>query len=285
MATRRQPIVRAHPRACGENALRRTGEVACSGSSPRVRGKRDRHRLQQERDGLIPARAGKTGPPRWGFGGVGAHPRACGENVPELTGATVRVWLIPARAGKTRPPCGPASKPRGSSPRVRGKRDHEPRRVRARVAHPRACGENARGRRGHRLTVGSSPRVRGKPARRDRRAPPDRLIPARAGKTGPAKASMRSRRAHPRACGENATSKEPDPCRAGSSPRVRGKLGRFRVQLDRMGLIPARAGKTRDTHVQDSHAPAHPRACGENLTREFVCLARGGSSPRVRGKR
>ena len=49
-----------HPRACGENARERSAARREKGSSPRVRGKRHPRGRHPRRDGLIPARAGKT---------------------------------------------------------------------------------------------------------------------------------------------------------------------------------------------------------------------------------
>ena len=73
-------------------------------------------------------------------------------------------------------------------------------------------------------------------------------------------------------------------CRAGSSPRVRGKrvVGAGPVLPCR--LIPARAGKTPSIESHDSSFPAHPRACGENDKYDDNPAIRVGSSPRVRGK-
>ena len=111
----------AHPRACGENSTAALYRTAASGSSPRVRGKRQaRHVVPHDR-GLIPARAGKTRGRRPGRAHAWAHPRACGENgvamdvnsigcgsSPRVRGkrarrrsTCVRSGLIPARAGKT----------------------------------------------------------------------------------------------------------------------------------------------------------------------------------------
>ena len=50
--------------------------------------------------------------------------------------------------------------------------------------------------------------------------------------------------AHPRACGENVQEVSLVSIPAGSSPRVRGKLGEARSVVGLDGLIPARAGKT-----------------------------------------
>ena len=131
---------------------------------------------------------------------------------------------------------------------------------------------------------GSSPRVRGK-----RREGPDlaaavRLIPARAGKTARAQNLLATRRAHPRACGENGAKVRIWPPPFGSSPRVRGKP-RPRLQVaGEPGLIPARAGKTAWPHPGRGPAWAHPRACGENSCAHARARAPDGSSPRVRGK-
>ena len=70
----------AHPRACGENVFDIEDTWEQAGSSPRVRGKREKRAPPRSRARLIPARAGKTT-----LSGIGstlntAHPRACGEN-------------------------------------------------------------------------------------------------------------------------------------------------------------------------------------------------------------
>ena len=253
------------------------------GSSPRVRGKRDRLGRGRWGVGLIPARAGKTNRTAHGSRARRAHPRACGENGVVLTGP-------PAQAG--------------SSPRVRGK----PRRlplhhvscglIPARAgktvcrsviscllsAHPRACGENSIEETTGALAAGSSPRVRGKHLQVDAHRRVRRLIPARAGKTVSPWRSPRTRKAHPRACGENLCSRRPCRRKIGSSPRVRGKLAR-RLHPPRRGwLIPARAGKTDGGPAAGVGPGAHPRACGENPTRRGARGGRPGSSPRVRGK-
>ena len=192
----------------------------------------------------------------------------------------------------------------GSSPRVRGKRPH-PRRRRGPVrliparagktppheqcwqcwrAHPRACGENNRGSRAPCIVPGSSPRVRGK--LRGTRLPrgPRGLIPARAGKTWWTSRTSGSRRAHPRACGENRTGVVRVVKRVGSSPRVRGKPAHAPVPAPPGGLIPARAGKTSSMRKWRTSSSAYPRACGENPISWTKWRVIPGSSPRVRGK-
>ena len=273
----------AHPRACGENARTTWEEPAAYGSSPRVRGKQRRWDVHDAVLGLIPARAGKTPTSRPRGATARAHPRACGENGSNFTGVTAV---------------------RGSSPRVRGKHAHPTqhgRRTRliparagktviiqasraVNTAHPRACGKN-----GHHPGEpggehGSSPRVRGKQRERPLDEPQPGLIPARAGKTKGRCATRASRRAHPRACGENGDVGGPQAGGLGSSPRVRGKPSSRQHRPPRQRLIPARAGKTPCVEVAPGFPRAHPRACGENPRRRARRRGRRGSSPRVRGK-
>ena len=137
---------------------------------------------------------------------------------------------------------------------------------------------------GRSSAAGSSPRVRGKPPPLPLHRRPHRLIPARAGKTKRESSTPRSRRAHPRACGENYAPMIAALGSAGSSPRVRGKL-EASAGLDMVArLIPACAGKTQALRGPPLRPPAHPRVCGENhalLVNDPNAL---GSSPRVRGK-
>ena len=196
-----------------------------------------------DRERLIPAHAGKTQAPRSRKPRTRAHPRACGENLPTHSKSKLVV---------------------GSSPRMRGK--HLPMLVESGLqrlipahagktavfqpiqflpqAHPRACGENLSRRRVTPGTAGSSPRMRGKPGQTGLHLQRGRLIPAHAGKTVDALSMIVAASAHPRACGENGTSRNTYRPRWGSSPRMRGKLPPRAVGWFRGGLIPAHAGKT-----------------------------------------
>ena len=237
--------------------------VSGLGSSPRGRGKRYPAGLARPRRRLIPARAGKTPcrggrtPPRT------AHPRAGGENMTPESDARPN---------------------RGSSPRGRGKRAAtsrgrtSPRLIPARAgktgcgtapplfarAHPRAGGENVESSLHRAGRHGSSPRGRGKLASETYTGRDLRLIPARAGKTPARRSTATSRRAHPRAGGENTSDRAPGLSEYGSSPRGRGKLARALHLEANRGLIPARAGKTRSPGRRLRCRRAHPRAGGEN---------------------
>ena len=190
---------------CGENRSAPLDNAPSTGSSPRVRGKRDA-----------------------AFAGWGS-PR-----------------LIPARAGKTWAAWSTSSPP---------------------PAHPRACGENPILHASSAAGSGSSPRVRGKRRRGSAQAHEVRLIPARAGKTARGAAPSRSGGAHPRACGENVPASGSPVTVPGSSPRVRGKHEDDAADPRKSRLIPARAGKTTRSPCSGCPRGAHPRACGENLSK------------------
>ena len=263
--------------------MRLRSSAAAAGSSPRGRGKpATRARIQLYRR-LIPARAGKTSAKRRSPCARAAHPRAGGENavmtvrfVPRpgssprgrgkliaLLGCRVLWRLIPARAGKT------------GARAVTGL---------GRPAHPRAGGENWPCQTRFFLLFGSSPRGRGKQQGRAHGVFQVGLIPARAGKTPWTACSSSTRRAHPRAGGENSPSIPYRAESAGSSPRGRGKLLAVTSAARGAGLIPARAGKTNLLMRHSRLKQAHPRAGGENII-VFDNLPKAeGSSPRGRGK-
>ena len=214
------------------------------GSSPRVRGKPPSSYAHSDREGLIPACAGKTPGRSRPWRPRSAHPRVCGENRNAVTQSTsfagssprvrgkrwsrslrwVMCWLIPACAGKTE----------NSQSAYPGSE-----------AHPRVCGEN-RDLPWRIVTPGgSSPRVRGKLDPYVRPAARGGLIPACAGKTTGRRVHERRRWAHPRVCGENSKSRRGSLAVGGSSPRVRGKPRWLESVGIPEGLIPACAGKTR----------------------------------------
>ena len=193
---------------------------------------------------------------------VGSSPRVRGK----LLGPGVEdaeIGLIPACAGKTR---------RGRGPWW------------CRWAHPRVCGENVIAEEAQVDAAGSSPRVRGKLPAHELNAAGQRLIPACAGKTAFTTSRWSSSRAHPRVCGENSRLARDIDIPLGSSPRVRGKRRTRSAWSASMRLIPACAGKTGRTVTTRARPPAHPRVCGENVSRWTSASEASGSSPRVRGK-
>ncbi len=89
-----------HPRACGANKHGVSHMKQECGSSPRMRGKREHRRRDQQVQRIIPAHAGQTRGPRMECRRGPDHPRACGAN---------GIWRKPGDVQY------------GSSPRMRGK--------------------------------------------------------------------------------------------------------------------------------------------------------------------
>ena len=193
---------------------------------------------------------------------------------------------------------------RGSSPRVRGKGDvgrdgvgavgiipagagKSPWcrwRLQRRLDHPRGCGEKPLALARSAAAAGSSPRVRGKARCRQGLRPGRGIIPAGAGKRMMCSISVSFRGDHPRGCGEKWTTARPTPAPAGSSPRVRGKVGGVAVEVGADGIIPAGAGKSHPPRRRRHADRDHPRGCGEKGSSILASVSRVGSSPRVRGK-
>ena len=69
-----------------------------------------------------------------------------------------------------------------------------------------------------------------------------RFIPARAGNGVRSRRSAGTVSVHPRACGERALGGAMMPTGDGSSPRVRGTVGKLDQRGDNLRFIPARAG-------------------------------------------
>ena len=117
-------IRRDHPRACGEHRFWTRNTLISCGSSPRMRGTRNRHEEPERHHGIIPAHAGNTHIIRRNNRLSGDHPRACGEHQPKIinerlsqgssprmrgTLVSIRFYLcivgiIPAHAGNTHGP-------------------------------------------------------------------------------------------------------------------------------------------------------------------------------------
>ena len=228
-----------------------------------MRGKREVQASVCPFIGLIPAGAGQTPSQPSPPGTSTAHPRGCGANSCRRVGETL---------------CA------GSSPRVRGKHRRRPTRRQARGLIPAGAGQTGspvlrlRGRRAHPRGCGAN---QGAPPGRDRRAG---LIPAGAGQTPSDGYVVLPEGAHPRGCGANLLHTKRNDNIEGSSPRVRGKLDRFRSHRLDARLIPAGAGQTLRKFMAMFSCGAHPRGCGANRHPAGNARRRAGSSPRVRGK-
>ena len=214
-----------------------------AGSSPRVRGKLADRVAGHGARGIIPARAGKTGGGRCGGPPRADHPRACGENEALAASDATDKGSSPRVRGK-RNECTGHPVVQGIIPARAGKTAPTSMTARSRTDHPRACGENWAPWTRVSTLWGSSPRVRGKLLELLGDPGAAGIIPARAGKTTYPCESSSAIPDHPRACGENGGGALVHERGSGSSPRVRGKLGEGAGQVPHVGIIPARAGKT-----------------------------------------
>ena len=74
-----------HPRVCGEHRLHQAQGKGIAGSSPRMRGARQRRLEEAELNGIIPAYAGSTETTEDGKNDGKDHPRVCGEHPYAIT--------------------------------------------------------------------------------------------------------------------------------------------------------------------------------------------------------
>ena len=150
-------------------------------------------------------------------------------------------------------------------------------------AHPRSRGEHqTQGQRGN-CCEGSSPLARGTLASNSCAICRFGLIPARAGNTNSSVSSETRQWAHPRSRGEHGAGWVPARVAEGSSPLARGTLRSDLLAGVGMGLIPARAGNTRQRRSGADRSGAHPRSRGEHLIARAELKQHLGSSPLARG--
>ena len=213
------------------------------GSSPLTRGKLPRPDGALGPRGLIPAHAGKTRGPGRSPMSARAHPRSRGENAAWPVGCGLAGGSSPLTRGKRRVAGGVWAR-WGLIPAHAGKTGSVTVTATVTAAHPRSRGENRAG------------------ICRGRRSP--WLIPAHAGKTASSSVWRICAWAHPRSRGENVVCFFVPSAVQGSSPLTRGKLNGVLVSSERLGLIPAHAGKTEVPGLDVG--------------------ARQGSSPLTRGK-
>ena len=130
---------------------------------------------------------------------------------------------------------------------------------------------------------GSSPLARGlQPDPRLHQGRP-RIIPARAGFTPPIARDSTSRPDHPRSRGVYLSPLTMISQVIGSSPLARGLQPCHPSESALHGIIPARAGFTRDISWSNPLATDHPRSRGVYQCWQYCHLPDDGSSPLARG--
>ena len=189
-----------HLRVCGADEVTDDDHESDSGSSPRVRSRRQIEGVPAAVLGIISACAEQTRRPRWSALGRRDHLRVCGAD-----SHRVAAFLLPT----------------GSSPRVRSRRDQgaargdqdgiisacaeqtrRPEHALSNIRdHLRVCGADKDADMANRLSAGSSPRVRSRPVKAGGACFGVRIISACAEQTRPRGSSWRPRRDHLRVCG------------------------------------------------------------------------------------
>ena len=211
------------------------------------------------------------------------HPRVCGE-----------------KSGKSRPgKAGGGSPPRmrgkgvgaahfagyhGITPAYAGKRQVYICVSVHRKDHPRVCGEKMVDSRITRCWGGSPPRMRGKVIRFSNVNMYKGITPAYAGKREVLSTFDRSRRDHPRVCGEKRILLHSCSRLVGSPPRMRGKEKELVEDEEINRITPAYAGKSRFNVIFRLFYRDHPRVCGEKCAPHKFGHTIEGSPPRMRGK-
>ncbi len=175
----------------------------------------------------------------------------------------VEIGSIPAHAGKPAAAAGRSS--------------------RSRVYRP--CGETICWRPLRSSRMGLSPPMRGNPRDDPHVADVVGSIPAHAGKPLPGGPAPRHRRVYPRPCGETSASMVPRSVTSGLSPPMRGNRACFRNSGQRMGSIPAHAGKPAKCLCNYPLIRVYPRPCGETRYLHLDAMPAAGLSPPMRGNR
>ena len=111
----------------------------------------------------------------------------------------------------------------------------------------------------------------------------NRIIPARAGFTGPSHYRPWRRPDHPRSRGVYRGLRPRDGRGRGSSPLARGLQPALTIAHTPRGIIPARAGFTNDFKSKVITAQDHPRSRGVYAATPRIAARMVGSSPLARG--
>ena len=117
----------------------------------------------------------------------------------------------------------------------------------------------------------------------EKKAYPDRFIPADVGNIHTEICEVDRKPVHPRGCGEHIVKGDKELFIPGSSPRMRGTFLRRVPERHVRRFIPADAGNIPPTRHSPSSGPVHPRGCGEHTPDPALTIERTGSSPRMRG--
>ena len=150
--------------------------------------------------------------------------------------------------------------------------------------HPRLRGEKPREEMGVCKSSGSPPLTRGKGDCFGSHEGLKGITPAYAGKSAKQIRLPSLSRDHPRLRGEKETSSLCDSCCRGSPPLTRGKANGEELNVLKVGITPAYAGKRSCPSRGDTAGRDHPRLRGEKKPSHLKRASAIGSPPLTRGK-
>ena len=273
---------RDHPRSRGVYASACTTRVPLRGSSPLARGLPHTYTPSPHLDGIIPARAGFTGPPYAGRALSADHPRSRGVYASRRVSPRGTAGSSPLARGLRAPRHGLREQGRiiparaGFTPTASHGDSHT-------RDHPRSRGVYRPARRERAQSHGSSPLARGLPRRHERACGRGGIIPARAGFTNRILYPGKIEKDHPRSRGVYYRPRTPVFNRLGSSPLARGLRAGGGCGWRENRIIPARAGFTHTIFRLPETFPDHPRSRGVYGVVLTDPAGLTGSSPLARG--
>ena len=232
--------------------------------------------------GIIPAHAGRARCPSSAKSPSRDHPRSRGAGGKDDKSGLRGVGSSPLTRGGPRADVSRTGR-RRIIPAHAGRAPWSRRRPTARRDHPRSRGAGC-GRRGWSvIAAGSSPLTRGGLDLGETLRSFGGIIPAHAGRAAWRTCPPRPGRDHPRSRGAGRRRGRPCPGVKGSSPLTRGGH-HLRAPIDeRLGIIPAHAGRACSCTTHRTRHRDHPRSRGAGLK---LCEMPGvdvGSSPLTRG--
>ncbi len=275
---------REHPRGCGDDTADSARSPNSRGTPPRVRGRREAHRLLGPLRGNTPAGAGTTQGEQSSERKEWEHPRGCGDDArlqlsaPAKGGTPPRVRGRPPGRSRSWTRCRNTPAGAGTTLSARNAAPEKP-------EHPRGCGDDVKRDRVESSWLGTPPRVRGRRGGDIGGPRGEGNTPAGAGTTLGLGSGSCQLAEHPRGCGDDVPGRSRPDRRRGTPPRVRGRPTRAVPVLHRRGNTPAGAGTTACRDMSARQRWEHPRGCGDDLRRVDKSRVREGTPPRVRGRR
>ena len=199
-------------------------------------------------------------------------------------GSSVNSGLSPhLRGNRRRRPRGGIR--RGSIPAPAGKPSASGAARAGTRVYPRTCGETGWSTNAREARSGLSPHLRGNLFPRVVFGEALGSIPAPAGKPPPETESQDIAGVYPRTCGETLIEDLIAEIGWGLSPHLRGNPDRGPDRGDRLGSIPAPAGKPGARRSRFGPPGVYPRTCGETLIEDLIAEIGWGLSPHLRGNR